>query len=72
MSKAYRPQSWNGKFKLKNRVGIWHWHERRCFDTHKYRVGGQLHYLACHAPHPIMKKWRSAWNKFFKRYHKSI
>jgi hypothetical protein len=27
-----------------------------------------LHYLACHAPAPIRKKWRSAYNNFYNRH----
>jgi hypothetical protein len=73
MTRAFRPQSWNGKYKLKNpRVSLYNHHERRPCGSHILRVGGQLHYLASHAPRPIMQKWRGAWCKFYKRYHKVI
>ena len=29
---------------------------------------GRLHYLACHAPEPITKKWRNAYANFYKKY----
>lgn len=28
---------------------------------------GKLHYLACHAPKPIQKKWRVVYNQFCKK-----
>ena len=27
-----------------------------------------LHYLACHSPDPISKKWKSAYNVFYKKH----
>lgn len=32
------------------------------------RIFSRLHYLACHAPKPVQKKWRPAYNNFIKRY----
>jgi hypothetical protein len=29
---------------------------------------GRLHYLACHAPNPIAKQWRNAYNNFENKY----
>jgi hypothetical protein len=29
---------------------------------------GQLHYLACHAPAPIQKKWRGAYKTFCSKH----
>lgn len=73
MNKVFRPQSWSGKFKLKNpRVGMYHWHARVFHADHVYRVGGQLHYLAHHAPLPIMRKWRIAAKRFEQRYRKKV
>lgn len=72
MTKAFRPQSWNGKFKLRQKVGLYHHHERRSFNEHIYRVGGQLHYLAHHAPINVMKKWKFAAKKFELRYRKKV
>ena len=31
----------------------------------------KLHYLACHAPEPVAKKWKSAYNLFEKKYFAS-
>ena len=28
----------------------------------------RLHYLACHAPEPVQRKWRSAYNNFMNRH----
>ena len=33
-----------------------------------FRQFGKLHYLACHAPEPIQKKWRNAYNAFHARH----
>lgn len=73
MTKVFRPQHFSGKYKLKNRnVGIWHWHTRRSFDSFLYRTAGVLHYLGCHAPLPIQKKWYPVWKRFEQKYRKSI
>jgi hypothetical protein len=32
------------------------------------RVFARLHYLACHAPAPVQRQWRPAYNKFCDRY----
>jgi hypothetical protein len=29
---------------------------------------GKLHYLACHAPEPVTKKWRKAYDNFYKAH----
>lgn len=29
---------------------------------------GRLHYLACHAPDPIKKRWRKAYDVFYKKH----
>ena len=73
MTKAFRPQHFVGKYKLKNRnVSLWHWHTRRNFDSFIYRVAGQLHYLAYHAPLPVQKKWRKVAQRFEQKYQKII
>lgn len=72
MTTVFRPQSWSGKFKLKDYVGKYHWYERRHCDNHILRVGGQLHYLCSHAPYPIRKKWKITGLKFFNRYKKLL
>ena len=29
---------------------------------------GKLHYLACHSPEPITKKWQKAYDNFYKKH----
>lgn len=31
----------------------------------------KLHYLACHSPEPVAKKWQSAYNQFYKKHFAS-
>ena len=33
-----------------------------------FRQFGRLHYLACHSPEPIQKKWQTAYNNFHNRH----
>jgi len=33
-----------------------------------YKIGQHLHYLACHSPISVRPKWRSAWQRFIKKY----
>ena len=35
-----------------------------------YKIGGQLHYLADHAPLAVQKKWKPVFRKFCQRYRK--
>ena len=32
------------------------------------RIFSQLHYLGCHAPVPLQKKWRRVYNQFTAKY----
>ena len=32
------------------------------------RIFGQLHYLACHAPAPIQKRWQPAYQRFCNQH----
>lgn len=72
--KKFRPQWFIGRWKLKyrNPVGQWHWVEHKHHATHIKRIHAQLHYLACHAPLPIQKKWKHVWNMFEKKYRKKL
>jgi hypothetical protein len=36
------------------------------------RQFGQLHYLACHAPEPVQKKWKHAYDTFYARHFGSF
>lgn len=67
----FRPQSMLGKYKIKhNPIGQYHWYEHRPCDQHVLRVGGYLHYLADHAPNPVRKKWKQAFQRFCKLHPK--
>ena len=73
MSKKFRPQYFDGKWKLKNNpVGNYNWIERRNCDNFILRTCGVLHYLADHAPLPIQKKWKKVWKQFIRKYSKKI
>lgn len=72
--KKFRPQHFTGKYKLKNPgSGLWNW---RSFDrrpsTFLWRTAGRLHYLGCHAPLPIQKKWYKVWRAFEQKYRKIL
>lgn len=73
MNKKFRPQHFDGRWKLKNNpIGEYHWSQRRHYDSFILRTCGVLHYLADHAPLPIQKKWRKAWENFSTKYSKKI
>lgn len=33
-----------------------------------FRQFGRLHYLACHSPEPVQRKWRAAYNNFHNQH----
>lgn len=33
-----------------------------------FKQFGKLHYLACHAPKPVTKKWQKAYNNYYTRH----
>jgi len=35
-----------------------------------YKIGGQLHYLADHAPLSVQKKWKPVFRRFCQQYRK--
>jgi hypothetical protein len=71
MTYKFRPQEFNGKFKLKYRnIGQYHWCQRQNISNHRERVGAQLHYLAGHAPIKIALRWMPIAHRFFTRYKK--
>ena len=37
-----------------------------------FKQFGKLHYLACHAPEPITKKWRNAYDNFHTKHFGSF
>jgi hypothetical protein len=65
------------KMRLKyGRVDNYNWQSRIKWYPAGYRLNRQvlfnqfskLHYLACHAPKPITKKWCKAYNNFYKKH----
>lgn len=78
----FRPQDINPRFRLKyrliyGRTESYNWQSRHTYQrvnplplNHETlgRIFGRLHYLACHAPKPVQKKWRVVYNNFMKRY----
>jgi hypothetical protein len=37
-----------------------------------FKQFGKLHYLACHSPEPITKKWQKSYNTFYKKHFGSF
>jgi len=37
-----------------------------------FKQFGKLHYLACHSPEPITKKWQGAYNNFYNKHFGSF
>jgi hypothetical protein len=73
MNKKFRPQNISGQYKLKNNpIGQWHWVDRQLLSNHFQRMTQQLHYLACHAPLPVQKKWHNTWCSFEQKYSKKL
>jgi hypothetical protein len=77
----FRPQAISPRYimqqrRVTGRVENYNWQTR----TQWYPVGwklnhigigrrfGHLHYLACHAPAPIQKKWRAAYQRFCNQH----
>jgi|688.fasta_scaffold238497_2 hypothetical protein len=75
----FRPKDYNSKKWLKwQRISGDHWGELNWQENYKdnfwkprvYKIGSHLHYLACHAPINIRKKWYKNWQRFIKNYQK--
>ena len=76
----FRPQDISKKYIMQERrMGIWvnyNWQTRdkwypAGWKPNHISIGrrfGQLHYLACHAPAPVQKQWRSAYQRFCKQH----
>ena len=43
---------------------------RRPVTSFLLRVGGELHYLGCHAPRNVQRQWKPAWDRFMKQHTK--
>jgi hypothetical protein len=77
----FRPQDLSKTFVMKQRLKYgrsdnYNWQNRIewypvGWRLNKKTIGnqfGRLHYLACHAPEPVAKKWKSAYNVFMKKH----
>ena len=57
-------------------LGSYNWQSRVIWYPVGYRLNkqtlfkqfGRLHYLACHSPKPISKKWQQAYDVFHKKH----
>jgi hypothetical protein len=82
MSYMFRPQSLSKKFTIKSRrlgrnetynfvdriVFAWQPAGWRFNKKTIARMHSRLHYLACHAPTPVRKKWKAAHDIFYKKH----
>jgi hypothetical protein len=80
----FRPQDISKRFVIRQRLltgrsESYNWQSRIEWWPCGYRLNKKtiakqftrLHYLACHAPEPVAKKWRSAYNLFEKKHFAS-
>jgi len=80
---TFRPQQYNKQRRLvwwrefREYVGDLNWKTNytvKIFKQQKwprvYKIGQHLHYLACHAPQSVNKKYYQAWCRFYKKYRK--
>ena len=81
MNNKFRPQSISKKYVIRMRLKTgqsenYNWQTRIQWYPAGWKVNqisigrrfGHLHYLACHAPEPIQKKWRSAYKNFCNQH----
>jgi len=77
----FRPQGINKRYLLKirrliGRNNSYNWQSRvewypAGWGFNKRTIGRQfsrLHYLACHAPEPVAKKWQKVYNNFQNKH----
>jgi len=77
----FRPQDISTRYvmqqrRITGRAKNYNWQTRIKWHPAGWKVNqisigrrfGQLHYLACHAPLPIQKKWQSAYNIFMNKH----
>lgn len=61
-------------------LGSYNWQSRVDWYPAGYKLNrktiskqfGKLHYLACHSPKPITKKWQKSYNNFYKKHFGSF
>jgi transposase len=77
----YRPVDVSKKYRIRYRLETgrsesynWHSHVRwypagwKINQQTLGRIFSRLHYLGCHAPSPVQKKWRIVYNRFEEKY----
>ena len=77
----YRPIELNKKYRIRYRLKTgrneaYNWRSRvrwyavgwQVNRQTLFRIFSKLHYLGCHAPEPVQKKWRIVYNKFQAKY----
>ena len=81
LSNKYRPMDVSKKYRIRYRIETgrsesFNWRSRvRWYPAgwninrqNLFRVFSKLHYLGCHAPKPIQKQWKKAYNLFMKKH----
>lgn len=58
-----RSENYNWQTRVKWYPAGWGFNKKVIGDMH-----GKLHYLACHAPKPIQKRWTKAYDNFYKKH----
>jgi hypothetical protein len=77
----FRPQDISKRYIMRQRLLTgrcenYNWQSRVEWYPVGYRLNkktiarqfGRLHYLACHAPKPVQKRWASAYTTFYKKH----
>ena len=78
----FRPQSIGRRYLFRQRVNgqqgrfMYNWQTRVKWIPIGYKLNkltlsgqfGRLHYLACHSPTPIQKKWKKAYKNFYDKH----
>lgn len=77
----FRPQDYGTRLVIRERLRgakscNYNWQSRVEWFPAGYRINkktiskqfSRLHYLACHAPEPITKKWTKAYKVFYKKH----
>ena len=81
MTSKFRPLNISKRHAMRERLkygraGNYHWQSRvewfpAGYGFNKKTISRQfskLHYLACHSPEPITKKWHKAYKNFYKKH----
>jgi hypothetical protein len=81
LAQKYRPIELNKKYRIHYRLETgrseaYNWRSRVRWYPSGWnlnrqtlgRIFSRLHYLGCHAPSPVQKKWRIVYNEFQAKY----